>query len=88
METYKKVPNSHPTIKFLMGMKIMRPARQVAVQGLPDWECEKESVNRLLDPKKEFLFSFPSPCVSETYGETRKVWNIGNVVEKAMLKGS
>lgn len=60
METYKKVPNSHPTIKFLMGMKIMRPARQVAVQGLPDWECEKESVNRLLDPERvSFLFSFP-----------------------------
>lgn len=60
----------------------MRPARQVAVQGLLDWECEKESVNRLLDQRVSLL---PSPCVSETH---MKVWNIGNVVEKAMLKGT
>lgn len=69
METFKKVPNNHPAIKLLMDTKIMRPARQVAVQGLLDWECEKESVNRLLDPEGEFLFSLSSPCLSETHRE-------------------
>lgn len=69
METFKKVQNNHPAIKLLMGTKIMRPARQVAVQGLLDCECEKESVNRLLDPEGEFLFSLPSPCVCETHRE-------------------
>lgn len=42
-------------------------------------------MNWLLDPEREFLLSLPSPCVSETH---MKVWNIGNVVKKAMLKGT
>lgn len=49
-----------------MSTKIIRPDRQVAVQGLLEWECEKESMNRLLDPEGEFLLSlFLSPRISE-----------------------
>ena len=66
MATFKKIPNNHPAIKLLMSMKIIRPDRQVAVQGLLEWECEKELVNRFLDPEGEFLFSLLlSPCISE-----------------------
>lgn len=69
MEILKKVPDNHPTIKLLMGMKILRPVRQVAVQDLLDWECEKESVN---SQERDFLFFLPSPCVSETHREKRE----------------
>jgi len=35
--TFKKMPNNHPAMKLLMSVKIMRPDRQVAVQGLLQW---------------------------------------------------
>lgn len=69
-----------------MGMKILRPVRQVAVQGLLDWECVKESVNRLLDTQRVSLLS-SFPFLRPT-GKNMKVWNIGNAVGKEMLKGT
>lgn len=70
MATLKKIPNNYPAIKLLLSVKIIRPDRQVAVQGLLEWECEKEWVNRLLDPEGEFLFSLLlSPCISEPQRE-------------------
>lgn len=57
MATYKKIPNSDPAIKLFIGMKIIRPDRQVAVQGLIELKCVKQLVNRLLHLEGEFLFS-------------------------------
>lgn len=57
MATCKKIPNNDPAIKLLMGMKIIRTNRQVAVQDLLKLECVKELVNRVLDLEGEFLFS-------------------------------